>query len=215
VNNAGEEFSKLMEEHFISNFFIYFLVFASVVLGVIFGTIVMSKLEPSQAHELMTYLEDFFKGYDLGSLPSKDVVAKERILGNLKVLGMAWLLGISVIGAPLLIVLLFIRGFIVGFTVGFLIKEFFFKGALMALLSVLPHNLLFLPALCLISVGALSFSTSLLRRRGGRYYRKEFSRGLIGFTLLAVIMLMLGGVAGLIEAYITPVFMKAISRFLI
>lgn len=211
---ASGQISSILEKHFKKNFLIYFLVFISLIIGVVFGTVVVGRLEPAQSEDVLGYLEEFFKGYDLKKLDTKEVVARERVMGNLQVLGITWLLGFSIIGTPLIIMILFVRGFIIGFTVGFLIKELVAKGIFIAILSVLPHNLLFLPALGLLAIGAFSFAYTFVKSKKSRY-RRVIYHNILGYTGLGVVMLILGVGAGLIEAYITPVFMSIIAKYLI
>ena len=44
---------------------------------------------------------------------------RESYFSQLKYIGFIWILGISIIGLPLIFILLFVKGVVVGFTVGF------------------------------------------------------------------------------------------------
>ena len=44
---------------------------------------------------------------------------RESYFSQLKYIGFIWILGISIIGLPLIFILLFAKGVVVGFTVGF------------------------------------------------------------------------------------------------
>src|SRR5690625_7607326 len=72
------------------------------------------------------------------------------------------LLGLSVIGLPLVWILLFVKGFVVGFSVGFIVNQLGLKGLLLAALSIAPQNLLIIPIYIIAGSLAMIFSLTLL-----------------------------------------------------
>ena len=46
--------------------------------------------------------------------------------------------GLTVIGAPVVLGIVFLRGFVLGFTIGFIIDELYVRGLILSLSSVLP-----------------------------------------------------------------------------
>jgi stage II sporulation protein M len=122
---------------------------------------------------------------------------QQAISKNLVNLGKIFLLGLTVIGFPLILVIIFTRGFVLGFTVFFLIKEKALWGALIALLAVFPPNFLSLPAYIL---------AALLRTKTTPIANYALSYLLLMITLA---VLMLG--AALIEGYLSPLFIQLLS----
>jgi len=88
------------------------------------------------------------------------------------------------------------------------------KGVLFALVSIVPHNALIVPATLLACVSALSFALATVRRRlagGGIGVYPKF----IGMTFLSILSSIILLLAALVEAYITPVFIELATRYLI
>src|SRR5690606_12729999 len=79
-----------------------------------------------------------------------------------------WLLGLTVIGAPAALLLVFLRGFAVGFTFKFFIGVLSFRGILLGLVSVAPHSLFTLFGMCLATGAALAFAVSAAKVLAGR-----------------------------------------------
>lgn len=198
-----------------------FYVFSCIifVMGIIFGALAVGTINPSQRTELEGHLGVFFDIFDPHQKEtlSRGAYALESILGNIKAAILAWALGLSVIGAPGIPVILFGRGFVLGFTVGFLVEEMVFKGVALSLASIFPQNLLIIPAIIMACSGSLSLAWSSFRRRfgggSGRAYEETFAvrviRSLIHLGLACMMLI----VAGFVEGYITPVFIKLLTRY--
>lgn len=131
----------------------------------------------------------------------------------IKTAGLLFLLGLTVIGAPLILAVVFVRGFVLGFTVGFLVQDAMVKGLVLSTTCVLPHNILMVPALLLGAGGALSFAGSAFRTLVGRS-RESVQGQLATTTLLALCSGLLFLVAALVETYITPILVQLGRGFL-
>ena len=108
------------------------------VMGVVFGAIVVNSLSFSQKQDLYYYLTNFFGQVSAGHIASPHDVWKESFLQNLKYIGLMWILAMSLVGLPLILILLFLKGLVVGFTVGFLVNQMGCNGFLLAFVSVVP-----------------------------------------------------------------------------
>ncbi len=207
--------AELLNSYLRRRLLIYVLVITIFAMGSIFGALAVNSLASGQRVELTGFLQAFFKGFNEGAAPDRDLVAKQSLYTNVfKTAGLIWLLGLSVIGAPLILVILFTRGFVLGFTVGFLVKEMSYKGIFYALVSVLPHNILIIPAVIIVSVAAISFAAALAR---GRFGNREISlyHQFLGYTVLTALAILAMVAAALVEGYVTPVFIELATRYLV
>ena len=179
--------------------------------GVVFGALAAGSLGGDVKQELTDVFQLFFRGLGReGASPSPVSLLRISILKNLRDAGLLWLLGVTVVGFPGVLGVIFIRGFALGFTVGFLVDQTGFKGIILALFSIFPQNILAIPALTVIAVAALSFSLTLFRNRFGRH-RMGFYQELAAYSLLVAVMagVLLG--SSLIEAFIAPVFLRLMA----
>lgn len=74
-----------------------------------------------------------------------------------------WILGISIIGIPIVIFMYLFKSFIFGFSLSSIIYSLGSKGIMISIIDLLPHKLLFLIVLLLITYYSLSFSTKLIK----------------------------------------------------
>lgn len=191
---------------------IYFLVLALFVMGSAFGAVAVNALSPEQRLDLKTYLDSFFHGLKEGPGVSQAGVAERSFLTNVVKTGaVLWLLGLSVVGIPLVLIVVFTRGFVLGFTVGFLVKEMAYRGIVLAFLSVLPHNLLLIPALIVGGVAAISFALSFLSGRLG-WHREGLGEEFAAYTLVMLAVCAAMGAAALVEGFVTPTLLQLVSR---
>lgn len=181
------------------------------VIGVIFGALAVGALGQEDKQELVRYVGSFIRDLDrsAGEI-SRTEILKESIWSNLKTAGFLWLLGITIVGSPGVAVIIFIRGFMIGFVVGFLMGEMGLRGLLFALVAVVPQNLLAVPAILIAGMASLSFSLMLVKSKLQRR-RIPFSEELLRYSLVIMAMIGVLAASGVIEAYITPVFMRMVS----
>lgn len=190
---------------------IYLLALVTLLGGLGFGNWGAHNLDSQKSTQLSEYLEMFVS--QAGDMNiDRPLAMKNAITNNLFFIGMIYLLGLTVIGAPAILALLFARGFSLGFTVGFLTHQKAGEGILLALASVIPQNILLIPATFMSCVAALSFSWLLIKRF--RNSRLPVCPGLLGYHLLIMGLGCIAAAAGLVEAFISPELIKAATIIL-
>jgi len=175
-------------------------------MGTIFGVIATRMLDPEQKAELVSYLHRFIKDSgEQGRCLSGFALLKHSVSQNVVVYsGLTWILGLSVIGAPLILVIVFLRGFALGFTGGFLVNEMTVRGVAVLLTSVLPHNVFAVPGILLAATGGITFSICGARVLFAGSHNNA-SRELLVYSCVILAAALVLGFSALIEAYVTPV----------
>ncbi|MBW7459858.1 stage II sporulation protein M, partial [Paenibacillus sepulcri] len=131
----------------------------------------------------------------------------ERAIFHAKWIILIWVLGLTVVGMPLVLALDFLKGVLVGFAVGTLVSQHEWKGLLFSLVSVAPANLIVVPALLIASVSAVSFSIYIIKNRLLGSYG-SMSQSFISHTSTGVLMIFIALGAALVESFISPVLLK-------
>ena len=208
-------FRQHFTEYFRSNLVAYFFMILIFIIGIVIGSLAAKTLPDEQKNELVSYLRIFFQGLTQGQDISSDNsgMLASVMFNNAKTIGLMWILGFTIVGIPFVLFLVFTRGFVIGFTVGFLINEYVMKGLLFALVSVLPHNFLAVPAILITGVSATTFSLMLVKRNVRNKTNLLYES--LGYSSVCVIMLIVMLVASVIEVYISPVFMKMVASVLL
>jgi stage II sporulation protein M len=175
----------------------------ALVCGLICGALVLHRLSPTDQGELRQFLTDFLRNASAlphSGQPSAFNSWLEVLKNQAVTIGLLWILGLTAIGIPLIIMVVAGRGFILGFTVGFLVQEKAAQGLVLALVAVLPQNLCYVPA-CLIS-GTLACYFSFTLLRGMR--ENPVTSGLVVYTMIFLLIFLLVLLGTWLEAYLVP-----------
>ncbi|MFL0555519.1 MULTISPECIES: stage II sporulation protein M [Paenibacillus] len=188
-------------------------VFVSVLflMGVVFGALMVNALTLEQQQDISRFLGDFFLSINEGGSEFQPMTFWQVAGLHLKWLGLIWLLGLSVIGLPGILILDFLKGVLIGFTVGYLVGQYTWKGLLFSLVSVAPHNLIVIPALLIASVAAVSFSLNIIRSRVLMSRPGQATRPFLSYTGLTLAMAVALLAISSFETWVTPVMMSWVT----
>lgn len=130
------------------------------------------------------------------------------INNNLLINLIVWLIGISIIGIPIIIITLGFKSFVLGFTYVSFIYNFKFRGILWGIIYLLPHiiNLL---CLFILAYYAINFSVMVFN-----YYfrKKEYSKNIVvkRYVKLLLINILISIISSLAEAFLIPIILRFI-----
>lgn len=195
-----------LEEH--SSIYLFIIVLFS--MGVIFGAIVVNSLSFTQKEDLFYYLTQFFGQVSSEEVTDHNELFFQSLLHNSKFIGLIWILGISVIGLPVILIILFIKGMVVGFTVGFLVNQMGWQGFLLSFVAILPQNLLIVPIFIVTATLSVTFSLKMIRKQFMKTANQPvfpFFTRYISTLVIAVALLVF---AAALEAYVSPILMKTV-----
>ncbi|WP_374722626.1 stage II sporulation protein M [Peribacillus tepidiphilus] len=202
------------QNHFREHSSLYAFVIVLFLMGVIFGAVIVNSLSFTQKEDLFYYLSHFFTQVAEGKISSSYDMFIQSVMHNIKYTGIIWILGVSIIGLPIILILLFLKGMVVGFTVGFLVNQMGWDGFGMAFVSILPQNIIIVPVFIFITTLSLALSIKMIRRVFLKQIREPLKPVIFKYVFSFVLcMLFLVG-AGAIEAYFSPVVMKSIMSIL-
>lgn len=190
---------EMFKNHVKDNTLKYLVILAVLLLGIIAGSYKSASLEGGVRGYLLE-LVDKYIDYS-GDIKQHDLFLK-AFANQTEMALIIWFSGLTVIGFPLILAAVFLRGFALGFTTGFLIHEKGGNGIIIAILSVLPQNLVYIPAFLVWSVIALNFSFYILA--GDRLKSIPLLKGITVYTLMFLGILLFIAVGAFIEAYFVP-----------
>lgn len=208
---------ELIVEYFYRHLPLYLALMLLFASGLGFGALATQKLSPVQKEDLSNYISGVYSSLtqeNQGQLEQREVFYQSLINNVVKTAGLLFVLGLTVIGAPLILAVVFIRGFVLGFTVGFLVQETMVQGLVLSTACIVPHNLLVIPAILLAAGGALSFSGTALKTLLG--LSKDGVHGQLASTaFLSLCSSILFVLAALVETYLTPILAQLTRGFFV
>ncbi len=193
---------------------IYIFMVILFLTGIIFGSIIVNSMNFVQKQDLFFYLERFFGQISHEQHIENKEILKDSFFYHAKYLILLFILGLSVIGLPVVWILLFLKGLVVGFSVGFIVNQLGLQGLLLASLSIAPQNFFFL--FIYIIAGSLSmiFSLTLMRKLFTRKFShpvlQPFGQYITVFSLLLVCSFL----AAILEAFVANEAMSSLIKSL-
>ena len=208
-----QSFQNNVADHVREQFGIYLLVIFIFIMGITVGAFSVRTLGEGQVKELNEYFYGFLDSLTEQQTMNQGLVLQKSLIQNGKYILALWLCGVVFFGFLPALGFIFYRGFTIGFTVGFLAEQNAMRGILFAAGAVLPQNLLYVPVTMVAGTLAVSFSLMLLRQRllkrsipfGAYFFHYSLAMFVVGLVLAT---------GSLIEAIITPVFMRAVVSLL-
>ena len=130
------------------------------VVGIISGSLFVTLLSNSDKVLVTEYLNNFLDKLSNHQLDYL-YVFKNSIISNVILVIFIWLLGISVIGLPVMLALYFYKSFILGFSVGSIIANYHFKGIVFGIIYAIGQAILIFGLIVLL-IYAMSFSFKII-----------------------------------------------------
>ncbi|NLJ72752.1 MAG: stage II sporulation protein M [Syntrophomonadaceae bacterium] len=192
---------SVIKQHIKENKWHYLILIIFFSLGIFLGYHKIFTLSGEVKEHLLSLVNTYMLGGFKGELSSGHIFSSAYIQ-QLKTIFIIWFLGLTVIGIPFIIGVVFFRGFSLGFTLGFLVKEKATTGIIISIFSILPQNLIYIPLIMLISIIAINFSIYIVS--GYNTGAIPLSKGLMKYLLLLIIFLILVLSGVLIETYLVP-----------
>lgn len=179
-------------------------------IGLLTGSIFMTVLDGTDKSLVSDTLNNFINNIEPADYINDFI--PNLIMNTVSVL-FIWVLGISIIGIPIVIVFLFIKSFILSFSLASFIANFKLKGVLLGIIYNFPHN--FISLVLFIYLGVYSIRLSMLVLNSVIKRKSiDFKTIMNRYLLVLIVALVVSIVLALIEIFVVPHLLKLISNVL-
>lgn len=176
-------------------------IFVICIVAFIIGVLLPSILNEENRKIIETSLNSFFDTIKNNQLKTNELLFK-TLTSNIIIDLILWLLGISIIGIPIVIILLSYKSLSLGFTISSIISTYKLNGIIKALIYIVPNTInLFI--FFVISYYSISFSLMLFNYlfRKKEYNKKIIVKRYLKLLVISIIILIFSSV---IETYVVP-----------
>jgi len=191
---------------------LYLFLLLVFIIGVLFGSIFITILDEPDKNTVISQITSFFDQIKNNKIDYMGVL-KNSVSSNLLFILFVWILGISVIGIPIIIIMMFLKGFMIGFSIAAIIAKYKLIGILGSLTYIFPHIIISLLVIFMMSYYALRLSFSLLIavvERKSINFNEIINRYLLVLVISVIAMV----VASLIETFLSPYIIKIFLFFI-
>ena len=188
----------------------YIFLITIIVLGIISGIILSNLLSYNDSKEISKIIEEYLINLKNGNnLNFISNLINSLSINFLYVL-LIFIFSLSIIGILLNPFILYFKSFITGFSIGIMIKLYSFKGILLGIFSVFPHEFINLILYLFISFYGIKLSIKLFfliftkKQFNFSFYMKKYLK-VIGVSLILLI------ISSLYETFIADFVIKAFT----
>lgn len=178
------------------------------VIAIIFGSLFSVMLNESDKNLTLEYINNFFENIKNNNL-NYILALKNGSISSLGFILIVWLLGVSIIGMPIVLFMYFSKFFVIGFSISSIIKGYGLKGCLLSFAYIFPHHIIYIIVYTILTVYSIKMSIKLISTiiKKDKIDFKPIVNKYILVLLLSVIIAVL---TLLFEVFITPKFINLI-----
>ncbi|GKU30129.1 stage II sporulation protein M [Clostridium folliculivorans] len=202
-------FINKINENLRQNKLIYLIITAVFIVGVVLGVYSILYMSQASKNDVMSYFNSFVSSVSDKQINYKDLII-ESLKNNLIFFIGILLLGFIIVGAPFVLIIVLVKGFLIGFSFSLLVNILGNRGVGLALIALVPQNIVIVPFIIICSSLAVQFSMAKLKSKFTKsVVSNEAILSYVNFYLFSAIFL----VAGIfLETYIVPNLMKIIIK---
>ncbi|NLP29125.1 MAG: stage II sporulation protein M [Clostridia bacterium] len=198
-----------VSRHFQESMWLYVITLVCLFTGTVLGIYTVKYMGDMERQDLINYFLSFTN--NLGSIEvNNKAILIESIKSNLPIIICLWILGLTIIGIPAILIIDIIKGFSLGFSLSTVFYGLSYKGIWFTLLGVLPQNIIYIPCIIVSSVLAMRLSLFKLKDKVNKqvnYNKSYFVEYSITFLIITLIMIL----GFIYEAYITPKALQSLA----
>ncbi|MFZ4452187.1 stage II sporulation protein M [Salibacterium aidingense] len=205
-----ESIPYLARKHWMEYRSIYWFSIVLLFMGIIFGAVLVNSLSLPLKNDLYGFVRQFFTQFREGADIAPRHIFMQSLSQHSGYLILMWVLGLSVAGVPFILILLFLKGVVSGFTIGFLVQQMGSDGFFLAFTSILPQNLIIIPAYIIMAVVSISISLSIIKHLFKHSRTSPVPAVIAKSSIIAACLFVSICGAAAIEGYLSPLIIKSV-----
>lgn len=192
---------------------LYKLIITLMIFGIISGILFIFFINKESKNNALSSIKNFFDLMNTSTGVNYGKSLLNTLINNIGYVLLIWLLGISIIGLPITIILAFMKSFILGFSISSIISCYKIKGILGAFLYIFPHQIIILFIYLLLSFYSISFSIKLFK---SLFLKQNINFRIVMQKYIKILLISLVSsiIISLYEVFISTYFIKLFTMLL-
>lgn len=181
-------------------------------IGVISGSLFISILSNTDKATVVSSISSFFDDLNNNSI-NYSMALKTGLITNLLYILFIWIMGISIIGLPIVLFLYFTKTFILGFTLVSIITNYGVKGCVYAFFYIFPHQVINILIYAFLSIYALIYSSKIIYA----FFKKQtidFKPIISKYKYILVISILFITLTALYQTFVMPNLLKIVLKLI-
>ena len=202
---------KLVLKNYVkNNYKEYTLTSLIFIIGLFIGVMIINNSTETQSSEITTYLNEFITKFKGIQNINKTSLIFTSIKNNIILAVIIWVAGTTVIGLPIVLIAILLRGLILGYTISAVTLTLgASKGIIFCLISIFLQNILFIPAVLTLGVSSIKLYKSIMKDKR----RENIKVEIIRHTIISAIMILVLVISSLVENVISITLLKSFIKY--
>ena len=183
------------------------------ILGLIFGSIYITILKNGEKTTILNEVGNYFLSNNKLNFEDKIDIFKNELLSNLLYTVSMWLLGLSVIGLPIIFIMIFFKSFTLGFSVSSIFAKYGFKGIVGVFTYISPSPIILSIFSLFLASYSIIISVKILK---GSFTKQtiNFKTFMGKYFFILLVSILLSILCALFDAFVTPSFTKLFTNLI-
>lgn len=197
--------------YFINHIREYIIVSIIFLIGVIIGILTINNSNNHQKEEITNYIQETIESIKNSDRIDNNKLFFTKLKSNTLFIILCGILGSTLIGMPILYLIIAYKGFSLGYTISSVMATLEVKkGIIFVLSSLLIHNILFIIAIFLVTVSGINLCKYIINNKK----REQIKFEIIKHIVFLLISLIIGILAALSESYISYNLIDLLKKYL-
>ena len=206
----NSHWKEVLKNYIINNYKQYMLTLLLFIIGIFAGVMIINNSDDSQIFEISTYIDDFISKFkNIENINNVSLIITS-IKNNILLALIIWVAGTTVIGMPIVLIVILFRGVVLGYTISAITYTLgTIKGISFCLISILLQNILFIPAVLTLGVSSIKLYKSIMKDKRKENIKIEIIR----HTIISIMMLIILIISSIIENTVSLALLKNLIKY--
>lgn len=196
--------NSMLQEHIKNNWKEYTIVSIVFLIGIVIGIAFINNTNEEQRTQIQQHLNGFIQSLNTDYKIDQVNLLKSSIIQNILLALSLWFVGSTVIGIPIVFLIVGIRGFILGYTLSSIMITYpMFKGILFGLCTLLLQNIIYIPCIIVLAVSGIKLYKSIIKDKRRENIKVEILRHTVLSSIITAFLVL----SSFIEVYFSSNFL--------
>ena len=208
--NSRHAIQNLIFEYIKENSKSYLILIIIFFIGLILGILFVNNSNETQANQISSYINNFINSVKENYQISSNTLLSTSIINNTCIAILLWFLGSTVIGVPLIYLVIGYKGYCIGYTIAAITATLGTGNSIIFILStMLLQNIIYIPTIITLAVSGIKLYKLIMEDRRKENIKIQILRHTI-FSFLMLVLLLFSSV---IETYISGNLSQIILKY--
>ena len=188
----------------------YIIVTVMFLIGLTVAIISVNNSDSVHQEQIKSYINNYVTGIKENNKISKTDILKESIKNDFYITAILWFLGSTVIGMPLIFVVILYKGYSIGYTISSIIATLGLgKGLVFILTNLFVKYIIFIPCILSLAVSGIKLYKLIVQDKR----RDNIKVQIIRHTIICLLIFGILSVASIIEVKLGVSCMGIIAKY--